>query len=192
MNPLKNLLTSNDCFNCCSCCKFNLDDCIDAPMFSQTQARRILNEHDGKNINFDKVGVLLKIVLNQIPGQKGRFVCPLYDDLSKKCLVYDYRPFDCRTWPFYIMKDQDRIVIALTMDCPSVAKRYLTIEKSVLEEIISYMVRNAQENPDLITNYLPKHKIILDITDRFYAGKITIHSAKEVFIDNGIAQTKLT
>lgn len=167
-NPLKNLLSSSDCFNCGLCCKFNPDDYIDAPMFSQSQKRRIFKEHLEKNISFKKVGKLRKIILSPILGKKNSFICPLYDKPSGKCLVYDYRPFDCETWPFYIMRDRDRIVIALTMDCPSVAKRYSTIEKTLLGDIIRYMVTKARKNPDLITDYLPKHKIVSDVTENYY------------------------
>lgn len=172
-NPLGSLLRSDDCSNCRLCCKFGLDDCSDAPTFDQNQMKKILDNHYEKNISFNRIGKLYKIVLDPIIGRKRRFICPLYDESSGKCRIYSYRSFDCITWPFYITKSQNRILIALNNDCPSVAKKYAEIDnkKAELDRLILYMIMNAQKNPDLITKYISKYKIVSDVTDMFYSKK---------------------
>ena len=65
-----------------------------------------------------------------------------------------YRPFDCESWPFYVMKKDKKFVITKSNDCPIFSRidnKMLTnfIEKKFLE-IAKKIVKN---NPSMITEY---------------------------------------
>jgi len=41
------------------------------------------------------------------PDPAGRYTCPLLDDASGRCRVYEARPIACRTYGFYAGRDGD-------------------------------------------------------------------------------------
>lgn len=162
---LNGILQSMHCFTCRICCKFGPDDCIDAPMFTEQTKNRIIRKFPRKNLKFDSIGSLWKIVLKPLSNKKERYICPLYHLYTSKCLIYKYRPFDCLTWPFYIMRKGEKIIITLSPDCPIANKRPLSfLTELAKSKIAPYMIKEAKKYPDLITEYHGNAKILLDIT----------------------------
>jgi len=73
-------------------------------IFTFDQKDQATKEHSDKELHFKQKGSLWQIELKKLLGEKETYVCPLYDNDSGKCGVYEYRPFECRTWPFYVMR----------------------------------------------------------------------------------------
>ena len=70
------------------------------------------------------------------------------------CILKDKRPFDCKSWPLYIMKKDDEYYITVSNDCPTINK----VEKSKLleyveKEFLSIAKQVIKNNPDMITEY---------------------------------------
>ena len=154
LNIESSILNSKDCFNCKKCCRFEPDEFSDAPMLTEEQRLRAKAEFVIKNITFEQRGKLWQIVLDNIPGSNKK-ICPLFDEDTAHCLAHDYEIFDCITWPFYIMKVDERIVITISPDCPIVIGK-LQIEdlkKYAKEKIGPEMLEKAKQYPDLITEY---------------------------------------
>lgn len=174
---LNKILQSKHCFTCRICCKFGPDDRIDAPMFTEEIKKRIIRKFPSKNLKFDSIGILYKIILNPLSGKKEHYICPLYDRHTSKCLIYEYRPFDCLTWPFYIMKKVKKIIITLSPDCPFVNKKPLSfLTEFAKAKIAPYMIKEVRRYPDLITEYHGNAKILLDITDIYKRTRIPFDS----------------
>ena len=164
---LSPVLKSKNCLSCRTCCKFGENDCFDAPMFTEEEKNDILAKFTG--LSFKKVGKLWKVDLATSPRKKiSRYVCPFYDENKYKCLIYNIRPFDCLTWPFYIMKLHDKVIVTLSKDCPVVLNVKLDYLLEFAEKIMApYMVKSAQKYPDLITPYHNEAVMLLDVTDKF-------------------------
>ena len=69
-------------------------------------------------------------------------------------LPNEYRPFDCESWPFYIMKKSDKFIITKSNDCPIFAK----IDNKILTDFIKrkfFIIAEkvVRENPGMITEY---------------------------------------
>lgn len=170
---IKKVLKSKDCMTCRLCCKFGENDKFDAPMFS-LEEKKLIEKMVNKKIFFNPTASLWKIALDPISGEKGRYICPLYDFHTYRCLIYKLRPFDCYTWPFYIMKKENKVYMTISLDCPAVLKR---TPKELTEfahyKLVNYMIKKAKQNPDLITEFHGNTKILFEIPNYILSTKST-------------------
>ena len=153
---LNELISREDCANCKICCKFEPDELIDAPVFNKTQMEYIKNNINS-DIEFNDKNGLYQIVLIDY---KNKYKCPLLSD--KGCLLPDeYRPFDCESWPFYIMKKDEKFVITKSNDCPVFNKIDDSKLISYIEKIFLPIAKEvAKTSPELITEYNRNLKIL--------------------------------
>ncbi len=147
------ILNSGHCMDCRKCCKYEPDELEDAPMFTEEQFQRVEREFGVGAIQFERRGDLYRVVLSDIPGSEKK-ICPFYDDPTGNCAVFAYEIFDCYTWPFYIMRKDDEVVITLSPDCPIVSRIPVqALAKYARAKIGPQMLQMAQQHPDLITHY---------------------------------------
>ena len=159
---LKGILSSRNCIECKSCCKFGEEDRIDAPMFTKAQALDLQKHYKG--VTFEPIGDLMRIVLKPLE-KKGRYACPLYDTKISRCTVYSERPFDCITWPYYVMKKDGRILVTLSGDCPYVNELSVSLIKDhFIRKMKEYVISEINKYPDLIVDYREETRILFDIT----------------------------
>ncbi len=155
---LEGLLTEEDCRNCKLCCYFENDELIDAPMFTKEEKGYIIGNINS-NIKFKKNGNIYQIILEK---EDKLYKCPLLT--SNGCILKERRPFDCQSWPLYIMKENNQYYITISNDCSTmnkVDKRKIIqyIEKDFLKTA-KYIIKN---NPDMITEYNRNLKILYKI-----------------------------
>lgn len=164
-DPLKTVLRSQDCLACRLCCRFSLNDKFDAPTFTSHEKILVKKMFPQIKLRFAKVGRLWKIKLNRLRDRKkARFICPLYDPRLAKCRIYHVRPFDCVTWPFYIMKKQNKYFITLSKDCPIVWEKLSGRSTYVKKVLTPYLLSRVRKYPELVTGYHGNTKILLDVT----------------------------
>ena len=153
---LNELISREDCANCKICCKFEPDELIDAPVFNKDQMEYIKNNINSE-IKFNEKNGLYQIELIKY---KNKYKCPLLTD--KGCLLpNEYRPFDCESWPFYVMRNDKEFLITKSNDCPVFNK----VNDDVL---IDYIKREfleiakdiATNYPELVTEYNRNLKIL--------------------------------
>lgn len=157
---LGELITRDDCAKCKICCKFEKDELIDAPMFSKRQKRYIRNNISNK-IKFKYRNGAYQINLVKY---KNKYRCPLLS--SKGCMLPNaYRPFDCESWPFYIMSKDDKFLITKSNVCPIfnntsnailikfIEKKFLNIAKEI-----------ATNSPELVTEYNRDLEVLYEFT----------------------------
>ena len=160
-----NLLTSDDCFTCKKCCRYEPDELMDAPMFTEDQKEKLQSEFRIMDIRFEQIGKLWRIMLNDISGSEKK-ICPLYDIESGHCEGYKLEIFDCLTWPFYIMRKGDDIFITVSNDCPTMGRHDTEVLKNyALHHIGPKMVDAAEVNPDLITSLHGNVEILCNINE---------------------------
>lgn len=146
---LEELISRDDCANCKICCKFEEDELIDAPVFNNKQVEYIKKNIDS-NIKFKENGGVYQI---ELISYKSKYKCPLLS--AKGCLLpNEYRPFDCESWPFYVMKKDDKFLITKSTDCPIFNK--LNNEKLVSyieNHFLSIAKRIVKEQSKIVTKY---------------------------------------
>lgn len=157
---LEGLLSEDNCKKCKLCCHFEEDELIDAPTFTNEEKRYIINNIDG-NIMFNAINKVYQIVLEK-EGKLYR--CPLLR--NDGCVLKDKRPFDCKSWPLYIMREDDKYYITVSKDCPILKE----IETSKLVEYIEkeflFIAKQIiKDTPDMITEYNRNLEILYKITE---------------------------
>lgn len=146
---LSELISREDCANCRICCKFEPDELIDAPTFTKEQMQYIKNNIN-KDIKFANIDDIYQI---ELVKYKSKYKCPLLSE--KGCMLPNkYRPFDCESWPFYVMKKNDKYVITKSNDCPIFNK----IDNKVLIDFIEQKFLNiakeiVKDSPSMVTEY---------------------------------------
>lgn len=160
---LNELISREDCANCRICCKFEPDELIDAPVFNIEQMEYIKNNINN-DIEFKEKNGLYQI---KLVNYEKKYKCPLLS--NKGCLLpNEYRPFDCESWPFYVMKKDNMFVITKSDDCP-------VFNRNDDNKLISYIENNflqiakeiVKTSPELVTEYNRDLKILytFDIKD---------------------------
>lgn len=156
---LENILCSKDCAACQICCKFEPDELIDAPTFSKEEMLKAIAKKDG--IVFIKRGNVYQIVLE--PWRK-KYICPLLTHVG--CMLNNERPFDCKLWPFYVMKKDEKYVVTITEDCPIVRKKSReTINSCIDNAFLDQCRRIISKYPEMITDYNRNMKILYEFDD---------------------------
>ena len=153
---LEELLSREDCANCKICCKFEPDELVDAPVFNEEQYKYI-KENIDSNIEFDRKDNLYQI---KLVNYEKKYKCPLLTEKGCK-LPNKYRPFDCESWPFYVMKKDDKYLITKSNDCPVFNK---IDDKILIQYIEKKFLPIAKEivikTPGLVTDYNRDLKIL--------------------------------
>lgn len=158
---LEELLTLKDCARCKICCHFQEDELFDAPTFTEEQKQYILDVLNIK-VHFNKKNKIYQIVLDE-KTDKG-YKCPLLSENG--CILPKYmEPFDCESWPFYVMRKGKNFVITVSCDCPA-------FNKIPREQLVEYIrlkfkkeaIKIIMEYPDMITEYNRELDILYNIS----------------------------
>ncbi|MCP3682325.1 MAG: hypothetical protein GY861_06505, partial [bacterium] len=96
--------------------------------------------------------------------------CPFFT--NNKCTVYDVVPFDCRLWPFCVMRSEDKKKIVLAMDTVETCSALENVKEKQLKKYSEYLSKELQKkeyldffkkNPKLIWDYDWELKILCDL-----------------------------
>jgi Fe-S-cluster containining protein len=89
------------CLSCRGCCRFSEKDSIWQP--------HLLAE--------EKEGLEKKVKLLPSPAGSG-FICACLEEDSSKCNIYGLRPFECQLYPLVLNRKDNRIFLAVDLNCP--------------------------------------------------------------------------
>ncbi|HBN11539.1 MAG TPA: hypothetical protein DIW26_02130 [Ruminococcus sp.] len=155
---LGGLLEKSECAQCRLCCAFDNYDIWETPVFTPELTEKILQIIP--DINLVKRGNCYSFRIPKLHGDE-LFVCPLLDS-SSGCILGDEKPFECRIWPFRIMKLNSQRVIAVASICEPVNSRPLRdiaafLKNGLAEKIFAY----ADKYPEIIKEYDSTYPILL-------------------------------
>lgn len=157
---LKKILNPKSCAACRVCCGFDREDVWEVPLISHELA-----DYIKKNINADialePVGDEYRFKMNFKDGEELSY-CPMLTDTG--CILKDSKPFDCRIWPFRVMKISDGIIgITVSPVCEAVSAlsvskltEFITGGEGIAEVIFDY----AKAHPDIVKEYIENYPIL--------------------------------
>ncbi len=153
---LNELISREDCANCKICCKFEPDELIDAPVFNKEQMEYIKNNINSE-IKFNDKNGMYQI---ELVRYENKYKCPLLS--NKGCVLPNkYRPFDCESWPFYVMKNEKEFLITKSNDCPVFNKiKDEVLVEYIEREFLPIAKEIAANSPELVTDYNRNLKIL--------------------------------
>lgn len=112
---LKKLLNFEDCLKCRECCKFKKGEAAWAPIFSRAEIDAIVREYKIKPAWRKYKKSINSFRPRLVKSQKdiGLYVCPFLDRQRYSCMIEKLKPFDCRIWPFVLMRNRKKEAINL-------------------------------------------------------------------------------
>jgi len=126
MNSLQfeSMVPSELCLKCDICCRFPQAESSLAPFFTEQETTRALDaglslaSFEGRKSGKIHLVPFPSDVVS--PGHQEGCICPAFDPRSQKCSIYDVRPFDCRLYPFALMRkpNDDGIILGIDTKCP--------------------------------------------------------------------------
>lgn len=151
---LDGIVETADCQQCGLCCTFHDDDKVDAPLFTEEQRRQVETAPYGQEVTFTRQNDMWQVDLTA--QAEGLYACPLLDQATRMCNAREIDNFDCRAWPFYIMRKEDgETLLTLSPDCPAAVARYQNpvIEGIIGRKVLPLMIKHVSVNPGLIAPY---------------------------------------
>lgn len=137
------MVTYDDCLACRECCTFDPEDRYFAPVFTRAEMRRV--QKSGAHVEFrQKEGshnvYQPTLVVSRRDGDM--LVCPLLDEETHRCTVYDLRPMDCRLWPYLLVKSPVAGTVDLycfnESECPSLRRQGRAQREEVRQQVRAF------------------------------------------------------
>ena len=154
---LGKILSKSTCAECRVCCSFDSYDLWETPVLSEATKNLAEDKIDG--VRFVTKGEKSYLFRMEDPDNDGLYFCPALTETG--CALGDEKPFDCKIWPYRIMRLGDRRVITLSPVCESVAALPMAKLLAFAEEIAPTIFSYADENPDIVKDYIDGHPIII-------------------------------
>ena len=134
---LKQIVPSKTCLSCDVCCRFPDRDSFLAPIFTDFEIQRVINNGADRNLFQPTADGRSARVKLQSYGEI--YVCPFFDPNSSECQIYTNRPLDCRIYPFALMYNEDETEIVLGVDtiCPFAEAE---LETESFQQYVNYIV----------------------------------------------------
>ena len=140
---LGKILSKEDCKNCKFCCSFRRQSLWESPFKISAKYK---TEDENEEIPCD------------------------FLDYKTGCTLSDgKKPFDCKIWPFRVMKDENEIFVTIATSCPAISKKDEKVLLNFLQsEILDKILDKLKENPQMIKPMHFGYKKILNITSNLY------------------------
>jgi len=162
MIELNKFIPQEVCLNCEICCRFSSLDSQWSPSIGRSELENIIK------LNIIPPALLISSnnkgpVRIALTAYKNYFVCPCFDVQNNKCKIYPHRPFECRLYPFLLLKVNKKFYLAYDTKC------IYTKNISMLKEYIKYLKIKFNEQKTL--NFLKKN---IELFSGYPLAEVTI------------------
>ncbi len=156
---LKKILSPETCAECRLCCVFDRTDIWEVPVLTEENAdtaKKLLAETD-----ITEKGNEYTFSVPELHGEE-LFTCPALG--CKGCsFSREEMPFDCRIWPFRMMRDENgKCIIAVSELCKGMAEYSDEQLRDFLDEGLGEMCfQFAEEHPEHVKPMAQGYRILL-------------------------------
>ena len=159
---LEDILSPKDCAKCGFCCSFrrqslNLTPCFDAESIDEICA--LYPEARFKTLPNGAVTIDLDDKY-QTDDSCEEALC--HFNRTGCILPSHLKPFDCKLWPFRLMRGDDGLLLALVPTCPGIKKDDQAKLSKVAENVAKEAVEYARNHPEIIIEYRDDYQVILN------------------------------
>ena len=123
------------CLHCEGCCRFIDTNTCFKPKVADSEICPEFKKHVDKDNFFATC------------QYNDRVKCEFFNPSNNKCEVYNVRPFECRLYPFLLVKKNNGIVLGVHLSCPYVLDNHNTkqFDEYVLRLKQFFQVHQADE-----------------------------------------------
>lgn len=156
---LRKILSPDTCAACRLCCGFDCTDTWEFPVLPPETVRAM--QEMGVSPKLTPAGTEQIFAAPSLQGEE-LFLCPMLSDTG--CTMGEQKPFDCKIWPFRMMRDlSGRVRIAAAAYCPGM-ERYTDAqlvaflkEEGLGEQLLAY----ADAHPAHVKPYSDQYRFLL-------------------------------
>lgn len=158
---MKQFVSQEYCLQCDICCRFTENPTAWAPKFTHSEVVKAVEENALPPELFTQANYHAgdtTVFPIQLLDCSGGFRCPCFSVSDNHCLIYHHRPFECRLYPFMLLKKKNQFFVAYDLKCPyitSADKKQFQLYKDYLEEEFKRQafVSFLKQHRDLFTEY---------------------------------------
>lgn len=150
----ESILSAEDCAKCEFCCSFRRQSLVFTPFFEKEKVDEIHTLFPEVRFKTRENGKLTIDIdhMYRTDDSEEEALCPFN---KVGCILPEHlKPFDCKLWPFRIMRKRDGngLVLALAPTCPRIRKdspEFRKVAESAAKEAAEY----AKVHPEIIIEY---------------------------------------
>ncbi|MBQ8724192.1 MAG: hypothetical protein IJY74_00795 [Oscillospiraceae bacterium] len=156
---LRKILSPETCAQCRLCCVFDKTDIWELPVLTDenvSAVRKLCSQ-----VSLAEKGMEQTFHAPELQAEE-LFSCPALSD-NGCCLTREDMPFDCRIWPFRMMRDENgKCVIAVSELCKGVAEYSDEQLREFLNDGLGEMCfMFAEEHPDHVKPLADGYRVVL-------------------------------
>ena len=76
----------------------------------------------------------------------GEHLCSFFNPSDHACKIYSLRPFECRLYPFVLIKQKKQVVVSVHLACPFIQQKRATQD---FDDYVVYLKKFFQ-NPEVL------------------------------------------
>lgn len=152
---LTGILSRDTCASCRICCAFDDSDLWETPVITR-DTKAVIQERVPHQTfvplgNAEEPGACL---LHMDQEEDGLYHCPMLTETG--CALGEQKPFDCRIWPFRVMKTGGQLVITLSDVCPSLKEKSVReVSEFLQQKLADQIFQEARQHPAIVKDYVP-------------------------------------
>lgn len=168
---LDSFIPSEICLSCRGCCRFGERGSVWSPLFLYEEIQKLVAADIVPACLFSHSGISSKkasrIDTVEIDGQ---LYCPCLDAGANACKIYPHRPFDCRLYPFLLLKKEGKAYLALDLKCPFVADPHQAQALASWQQEVAHFLstpefkQTLRRNPEILQEYPGDFKILMPLS----------------------------
>lgn len=157
---LKDVLSPDDCARCGFCCSFRRQSLHLTPLFAAETVAEIRRLHPEARFRALPSGATTIDIGDRYrtDDSEEEAPCPFN---RKGCVLPPYlKPFDCKLWPFRLMKRGDGLVLALVPTCPRIDRESPRF-KATAEAVFRKAAEYAKGHPEIAIEYRADYPVVV-------------------------------
>ena len=160
---LEEVLTPEDCKKCGFCCSFRRQSLNLTPLFAKETLEEIGRLYPEARFRTLPAGSVTIDISDRYDTdeREEEALCPF--NQTGCILPDDLKPFDCKLWPFRLMKGEEGLLLALVPTCPYIKKDEMSKLKKAAEEAAEKAMEYAKDHPEIVIEYRDDYEVILDL-----------------------------
>lgn len=153
---LTDILSRSQCAECRVCCVFDRSDVWEMPLITPELAEILKTDYP--DIKLKKLSENASCqVTNAEFDKEGLCSCPLLTE--KGCALGENKPFDCRIWPFRVMRKGNLLLLTLSPVCESVSSLSVKKVSEFVPEIAPKILEEVKRNPEMVKEYIEGYPV---------------------------------
>lgn len=153
---LTEILSRETCAGCKVCCFFDKTDYWEMPLFTPDLSDRIGKEYP--EIRLEKRNDKEKcMIIHPEFDKDGLCRCPLLTE--RGCALGTEKPFDCRIWPFRVMRKGNLLLLTLSPVCEAVSGLPAAKISEFAKKIAPVIFEEAEKYPEMVKNYIEDYPV---------------------------------